>query len=140
ERPYSRRVGRCPRRRPVPSLPLSPDELLTTTRAVRKRLDLTRPVARELLLECLAIAQQAPSGSNRQGWRFLVVTEPETRAALAELYRRGAVAYFSPRADATPPDAAPTPQDRLVESARYLVDHLHEVPVHVIPCIQGRPE
>ena len=122
----------------MPTLPLSPDELLTTTRAVRKRLDLGRPVARELLLECLSVAQQAPSGSNRQGWRFLVVTEAGTRAALAGLYRRGAAAYFGPVA--ADPSAAATEQGRLLDSARYLVEHLHEVPVHVIPCILGRPE
>jgi nitroreductase len=122
----------------VPTLPLSPDELLTTTRAVRKRLDLSRPVDRELLLECLAMAQQAPSGSNRQGWRFLVVTEARTRAALAELYRRGAESYFARR---TPnPNADAAQQERLLDSAGYLVEHLQRVPVHVIPCILGRPE
>src|SRR5438045_2186152 len=63
------------------------DELLTTTRAVRKRLDLTRPVPREVVLECLRLAVQAPTGSNGQFWRWLVVTEPDTRAAIAELYR-----------------------------------------------------
>src|SRR5205823_7315510 len=120
-----RGVGRCPRSRAMPTLPLSPDELLTTTRAVRKRLDLGRPVARELLLECLAVAQQAPSGSNRQGWRFLVVTEARTRAALAELYRRGAESYFARR---TPnPNADAAQQERLLDSAGYLVEHLHRV-------------
>jgi nitroreductase len=69
----------------VPALPLSPDELLSTTRAVRRRLDLTRPVEREVLEECLALAQQAPTASNRQDWHFVVVTEAEQRAAVGEL-------------------------------------------------------
>src|SRR5712691_8394112 len=76
-------------------LELTPDELLSTTRAVRKRLDLTRPVEREVLEECLAIAQQAPTASNMQNWHFVVVTDPAKRAALAELYRKGWQAYRS---------------------------------------------
>jgi len=66
---------------------LSPDELLTTTRSVRKRLDLDRPVEHALIEECLDVAQQAPTGSNKQDWHFVVVTEPRKRAALADLYR-----------------------------------------------------
>ena len=73
----------------APFFPLTLDELLTTTRAVRTRLDLRRPVEREVVLECLAIAQQAPTASNRQNWHFMVVTDAEKRAALAELYRKG---------------------------------------------------
>src|SRR6185369_13356722 len=72
-----------------PLLPLTLDELLTTTRAVRKRLDVTRPVEKSVLEECLAIAQQAPSASNRQHWHFVVTTDPEQRAALANVYRKG---------------------------------------------------
>src|SRR5438093_13708414 len=72
-----------------PLLPLSLDELLTTTRAVRRRLDLTRPVERSVIEECLRIAQQAPSASNRQHWHSVVVTDPAQRAALAEVYRKG---------------------------------------------------
>ena len=68
-------------------VPLTNDELLTTTRAVRRRLDLTRPVEPEVLLECLALALQAPTASNRQSWQWLFITEPATKAALAELYR-----------------------------------------------------
>ncbi|MDP9373509.1 MAG: nitroreductase family protein, partial [Chloroflexota bacterium] len=73
----------------MPDLPLTPEALLTTTRAVRKRLDLVRPVEREVLEACLAIAQQAPSGSNRQDWHFVVVTDPAKRAVIADCYRRG---------------------------------------------------
>ena len=58
-------------------LPLTPDEMLTTTRSVRKRLDLTRPVPVELVTDCLQIATQSPTGSNLQGWHWLVITDPE---------------------------------------------------------------
>jgi nitroreductase len=68
------------------------DELLTTTRAVRRRLDLDRPVDPTLIEECLRIALQAPNGGNQQGWHFVVVTEPERRRAVADAFRRGAVA------------------------------------------------
>ena len=114
------------------------DHLLATTRAVRKRLDLTRPVPRELLLECIALAQQAPTGSNSQGWRWLIVTDPEKRKLVAEAYREGSAAYFADARKTAP--GQDTQQDRVVSSALYLADHLAEVPVHVIPCLPGRPE
>src|SRR3954447_11070261 len=75
------------------TLPLSPDELLTTTRAVRKRLDLSRPVPLDLVRECLEIALQAPSGSNQQSWHWVVVTNPAKRAAVGEIYRQQVVRY-----------------------------------------------
>ena len=90
-------------------LNLSADEVLTTTRAVRRRLDTSRPVAPELITECLEIAVQAPTGSNRQNWRFMVVTEPDLIAALADLYRRaGEVAgdYLGVLPRLEPSDAA----------------------------------
>jgi nitroreductase len=108
------------------------DHLLSTTRAVRKRLDFGRPVPHDVILECLRLAIQAPTGTNAQGWRWIVVTEPATRAALAELYRN------RPRAEAptrSEPDVEMTAQQRRVlDSARYLIEHLHEVPVLVVPC------
>ncbi|GER88792.1 oxidoreductase [Dictyobacter vulcani] len=126
-------------------LELTPDQLLTTTRTVRKRLDLSRPVEPELIRECIEIATQAPSGSNSQQWHFMVVTDADKRQGLAELYRKS----FSPyRTDSlkglkklqeTNPEAAAV-QERVVSSADYLSEHLHEVPVHVIPCIRGRLE
>ena len=115
-------------------LNLSADEVLSTTRAVRRRLDLTRPVEREVLEECLRLAQQAPSGSNAQGWHFVVVTDAQTRAGLAELWRRGAERY---RTFLGPGPFDPA-QARIYETVWHLADHLHEVPVHVIPCIAGR--
>jgi nitroreductase len=109
---------------------------------VRKRLDLTRPVERGVLEECLALAQQAPTGGNRQGWGFVVVTDPAKRLALAEVYRKGWRAYrASPLGDVS---RAPATQQetlgRVLDSADYLAEHLHEVPVHLIPCIRGRME
>ena len=128
----------------MPVLQLTPDELLATTRAVRKRLDLGRPVERSVLEECLALAQQAPTGSNQQHWGFVVVTDPATRKGLAELYRRGADAYRSnpnsPRNRIIEDPWLRTTYERIRASSDYLVDHLQEVPVHVIPCIRGRPE
>jgi len=125
-----------------PTLPLTPDELLTTTRSVRKRLDFTRPVERALIEECLNIAIQAPSGSNRQGWRYMVVTDPAKRAALAEIYHKSWALYLKLPMAATnlkfddPGRAAQ--QARIAASAQYLADHLQDVPVHVIPCLMGR--
>jgi nitroreductase len=118
-------------------LNLTTDELLSTTRAVRKRLDLERPVERDLLVECLKLAQQAPAASNRQHWHFVVVTDAEKRRALGDLYRRGAELAYSGRFEGIA-SADPKTQ-RMLESAKYLVDHMHEVPVHVVPCIEGRP-
>jgi nitroreductase len=110
------------------------DELLTTTRAVRRRLDLDRAVPRELILECIGIAQQAPTGGNSQGWGFVVVTDADKRAALAELYRRTADAYLSAAGDRATDDQS----QRVYGSAVHLAEVLHRVPVHVIPVIQGR--
>ena len=114
------------------------DHLLTTTRAVRRRLDLTRPVEPEVIEECLRRAIQAPTGSNAQGWRWVVVTDPDTRSALADLYRATADVYLAAGRDMV--REGDEVQRRVVESAQYLSDHLHEVPVHVIPCVYGRPE
>jgi nitroreductase len=112
------------------------DRLLSTTRAVRKRLDLDRPVEREVLLECLRLAIQAPTGGNRQGWHWVVVTDADKRAGLADLYRSGGEAYFRATAQNTRPVTGQ--QARVTESARHLVDVIDRVPVLVIPCIEGR--
>jgi nitroreductase len=112
------------------------DALLTTTRAVRKRLDLSRPVSQDLLLECLDIALQAPTGSNGQRWRWLFVTEPDTRAAIAKHYFDVFDEYIAPKKAAA--DPSDTRTVRMIDSAQYLADHLHEVPVIVIPCALER--
>ncbi|MBK9180346.1 MAG: nitroreductase family protein [Acidimicrobiales bacterium] len=125
-------------------LDLTPDELLATTRAVRKRLDFDRPLAREVLEECLALATQAPSGSNQQGWHFVVVTDPAIRLALADLYRQGwefykSAPFFAGALFADDPERAPT-QQRVAASAQYLADNMHRAPALLVPCIEGRTD
>ncbi len=73
----------------------SVDELLSTTRAVRKRLDLSRPVEREVILECLRLAVQAPTGGDSQDWRWVVVTDADKRAAIAEIYNSVGAEYLA---------------------------------------------
>ncbi len=110
------------------------DELLTTTRSVRKRLDLDRPVGREVILECIRLAMQAPTASNTQDWRWLVITDADKRAAIAEIYRSVGADYLAYAAnEATDPQT-----QRVYASALSLTDTLAEVPVHVIPCLQNR--
>src|SRR5215208_7708307 len=116
-------------------LDLTPDELLATTRSVRRRLDLTRPVEREVLEECLRLAQQAPTASYAQNWHFVVVTDPQQRAALGELWRSVAGPYLERRAAAAATDQRVA---RISDAVRYLATHIHRVPVHVIPCVEGR--
>ena len=114
------------------------DALLATTRAVRKRLDLQRPVPRAVIEECLEQAIQAPTGSNSQTWRWVVVDDADKRKGLADLYRRSADAYLS-QAGAQAEKRGDEQTQRVFGSAVYLAEHLHEVPVHVIPCVEGRP-
>lgn len=116
------------------------DHLLTTTRAVRKRLDLDRPVPPEVIEECLQLAIHAPTGSNAQSWRFIVVTDAEKRARLAEIYARewkaaygGQIEKFADRTDEKSVRIR-----RMLDSASYLADTMHRVPVLVVPCILGR--
>jgi nitroreductase len=128
-----------------PILDLSPDELLSTTRAVRKRMDFERPVDPALVRECIEMAAQAPTGSNAQGWHFVVVTDPAKRAKLGEFYKEGFQAFYGDRdaAFAAMPQDDPRyleTQHRVVDSAAYLADHMAEAPVHIIPCIEGRFE
>ncbi|HET6966606.1 MAG TPA: nitroreductase family protein [Acidimicrobiales bacterium] len=112
------------------------DRLLSTTRAVRKRLDLDRDVPESVIVDCLRLAVQAPTGSNSQGWRWLVVTDPAKKKELARIYSEGGKGYLE--------SAAGREMDaqtkRVYESALFLTDILERVPVHVIPCIEGRAE
>src|SRR5262245_30240455 len=113
------------------------DDALTTTRAVRKRLDLTKPVPRDVLLDCLQLAFQAPNGSNRQLWQWVVVDDAETRAQMAAIYN-GALADYAKHSTAPPIDATSPANQRLFESVDHLKAHYHEVPVLVVPAIRGR--
>lgn len=122
------------------AFPLTSDEALSTTRTVRKRLDLTRPVPMALVRECLEIALQAPSGSNRQGWEWLVITDAGQRAAVGAVYKRAVDEYLDGPASAAnlyadDPDRAAV-QRRIGDSTRHLGDHMGEVPVLVIPCLR----
>jgi nitroreductase len=126
------------------TLSLSPDEVLSTTRSVRRRLDLDRPVGLHLIRECLTSALQAPTGGNAQGWHFVVVTERETKQALADLYRQAWGVYLAQAVAALQQhDLDPATHasfERARSSAAYLAEHLRDVPVLVIACIEGRVE
>lgn len=113
-------------------LPLSPDELLTTTRAVRKRLDLDRPVPLEVVRDALEVALQAPSGGNTQKWHWLVIRDADTKARIGEFYRRSYDAYRASRGEAPAGDAS-----RLRSSSDHLAEVLGQVPVLVIGAIEA---
>ena len=115
------------------------DHALSTTRAVRKRLDFDRAVPRELITECLELAVQAPTGGNRQGWQWVVVTDAAKRRKIGELYRESWYAYAaSGRPNYAEDDPRLRQQPRLISSAQLLADRMGEVPVMVIPCQEGR--
>jgi nitroreductase len=120
----------------------SVDHALTTTRSVRKRLDFSRQVDRKVIEECIEIALQAPSGSNRQGWHFIVVTDAAKRKAIADIYRELFTAYANAGPQVEYPDDDPraAQQPRVRDSATYLAEHMHECPVFIIPCIEGRTD
>jgi nitroreductase len=120
----------------VPMDIASTDHLLSTTRAVRRRLDLERPVEPDIILDCLRLAVQAPTGSNAQGWRWVVVTDAAKRGELGRLYAAGGADSLRSAAS-----QEMDPQTRRVyESALRLTEILGQVPVHVIPCIDRRAE
>lgn len=128
------------------------DRLLTTTRSIRKRLDLSRPVPPELIEECLEVAVQSPSATNTQKWRFVVIRDAEKRAGIARLYKQAFESYWEQADDATYGTTGPASTlegargkpppcnslQRMIDSAVYLVNHLHEVPVHVLFCIEDQ--
>ena len=104
------------------------DEVLRTTRSVRRRLNFERPIPPELIEECIEIATQAPTGLHRESWRFLVITDPEQKAGVARLYRRGFEAYAGRR------EGAPS------RAQQALVSRLHEMPALILVCSEGRPD
>ncbi|MBT3426582.1 MAG: nitroreductase family protein [Gammaproteobacteria bacterium] len=127
-------------------LNLSIDELLSTTRAVRKRLDFDRPVSMDLIKECMELAVQAPTGSNAQGWQFVFVTDPDKRAAIGDyyqqafsIYREMPVAIHKLHADSDDSSLTAS-QTRSASSADYLADNMGKAPVLMIPCIAGRTD
>ncbi len=121
-------------------LNLSADEVLVTTRSVRKRLDFDRPVEREVVMECLELALQAPTGSNRQGWHWMFVTDADKKQALQEIYAANFDAYRQmPRPTYESGDVRAERADKVVDSAQYLSDNFHRAPILLVPCIEGRP-
>jgi nitroreductase len=128
----------------MPKLDLTPDQLLTTTRAVRKRLDFSRPVEMEVIRECLEIAVQAPTGANSQTWSFVVVTDAEKRKALGDIYRKGWSVYRNMptggRRDLPRNPERLQTLKRIIDSSEYLAEHIHEAPVLLLPCVAGRTD
>jgi nitroreductase len=121
------------------NLNLGADEALLTTRSVRKRLDFDTPVERSLVEECLNIALQAPTGSNRQGWHFIVVEDAAKKKALADIYRENWKLYASlPGRDTG--DIRDEQMPRVRDSASYLAENFERAPYFMIPCIEGRLE
>lgn len=125
---------------PASTLELTADEVLATTRAVRKRLDLERPLDRGLIVECLDLAIQAPTGSNRQAWHFVLVDDPEKKQALADLYRTVYAEFYASGQSAVYPegDLRAERKPKVQESANYLAENFHRVPWLLIPCQEGR--
>jgi nitroreductase len=127
-------------------LGLSADEVLTTTRAVRKRLDFSRPVEKEVLVECLDIATQAPTARNFQKWQWVFVTDATVRKRVGEVYREKFNIDAAKHSAADPISVYGTPDTRaerfgaLIDASRYLTDNIERVPVLMIPCIEGRIE
>jgi len=121
------------------TLNLTVDELLTTTRSVRKRLDFEKPVSREVIMECLELALQAPTGSNAQGWQWVFIDDPEKKKALADIYRANATVYLDqPKPEHG--DIRDQQIGKVMTSAKYLNEHFEKAPVLMIPCLEGRPD
>jgi nitroreductase len=126
-----------------PSLHLSADDVLSTTRAVRKRLDLDRPVPRALIEQCVDLATQAPTGRNRQRWHFLVVTDEDQRCVVSDIFRRAvALARGLPlnEHDIRRMYAVPGSMERIAEGSDHLYANIHRVPAFVIPAVEGRTD
>lgn len=118
----------------------SVDYILKTTRSVRKRLDLERAIEPEIVMECLEIALQAPTGGNAQGWKWLIVTDAEKKAKIGAYYKESFTAYAARGGTSGPGSKDPQQARKVYGSAAYLADHMGEVPMMIIPCVWGRVE
>jgi nitroreductase len=107
------------------------DYVLTTTRSVRRRMDFSRTVERELIEACLELALQAPSGANRQDWRFLAIDDPRLKQLIGEIYRAAFVGHYGRRGD--PSAAGRGLPEQVADSAYFLAENLHRAPVLLIP-------
>jgi len=118
----------------------SVDYILQTTRSVRKRLDLSREVEMDIVMDCLDIALQAPTGGNAQGWKWLIVTDTDKKAKIGAYYKQSFEAYAKRGGSPGPGNQDPNDSRKVYGSASYLSDHMGEVPMMIFPCIQGRVE
>jgi len=126
-------------RLPPMHLNLSADEVLKTTRSVRKRLDFDKPVERAIVEECLEIALQAPTGSNSQGWHWIVVEDAAKKKALADIYRKNWDLYANmPGREFAAGDTRGERMPLVRDSAGYLAENFEKAPMLMIPCIDGR--
>ena len=119
-------------------LNLSADEVLTTTRAVRKRLDFDKPVPREVITECLEVALQAPTGSNSQGWQWMFVDDPAKKLAIRDFYKKYFEDYSKHSREWAEGDPRAAQKPGVRSSAEFLAENFHRVPVLMIPLIEGR--
>src|SRR5262249_41738658 len=121
------------------TLDLSVDEVLTTTRSVRKRLDFEKPVSRGLLMECLELALQGPTGGNAQGWQWVFVEDPVKKKAIRDIYLANATEYLDmqPGPHYAEGDPRSERMGLVTDSAKYLAEHVHEAPVLLVPCLEG---
>jgi nitroreductase len=127
---------------PTPAELAAMDSLLVTTRSIRRHFDLTRPVPPAVIETCLNLALQAPTSHNLQNWHWVVVTDPDKRARVASAYVRSCQDLTKgrrPGARTRRWQGAGQPPPRHAESVDWLGEHLAEVPVHIIPCLIGRP-
>ncbi|MEM9131286.1 MAG: nitroreductase family protein [Actinomycetota bacterium] len=121
------------------NLGLTADEVLTTTRSVRKRLDFDRPVDRQVVLDCIDLALQAPTGSNSQGWQWMVIGDADKKKAIADHYAKNFDWYSKqPSREFGEGDLRTTQRDAVRSSAQYLADNFHRAPYLVIPLIEAR--
>ena len=129
----------------------SVDHVLATTRSVRLRLDLDREVPRNLIDEALELALQSPTGANTQTWRFMVITEPDIKAGIADCYRRGADKYIADQTamtrtgvsatrDFDENDMRQSQKAGVWKSSSHLLENMHRVPAMILPCIESRFE
>ena len=129
------RVGPVPSSFDVSAVDLaSVDGVLATTRSVRRRLDLKRSVPDDLLLDCIDLAEQSPTGGNQGSRRWIIARDPEVKAKLAEVYNEFGQFLVAIRDRKIAEGREPSP---MTKSGAYLAEHLAEVPAIVIPCIWG---
>ena len=125
----------------MPLINLTPDELLKTTRSVRKRLDLTKTVPMTIIEECMDLALQAPTSTYGENWRFMVVTDPDKKRAIAKWYKKGHE-LFVIRKNLSQKESkdVSSPGNRVLSSINYLAENIQDIPALMVPCILGRPD